>query len=660
MKRLVLCLTAGLFFCTSVHAQYSRYIIQFTNKSGTPYTLNNPQQFLSQRAIDRRLRYNILIDSTDLPVTPRFVDSVRLAGAVTILNVSRWLNSVTIQTTDAAALAKINSLPFVRSSAPISRRMDAGFEPKSRQKTVSDAATERTSVLTNNATTPADYYSYGASFNQVHIHNGEFLHNIGLRGDGMVIGMLDAGYYNYTGLRAFDSARLNGQVLGTWDFVAREQSVVEDDTHGMHCFSIIAANMPGQFVGTAPKASFYLYRTEDVGSEYPIEEHNWVVAAERVDSAGGDVISSSLGYTQFDDPAFNYTYAQMNGRTAISTKGAVMASRKGMLVVNSAGNEGNSAWKYISAPADADSILTVGAINTSGVPASFTSYGPTSDGRIKPDVTSVGVATVLQGANNVVSSGNGTSFSCPNMAGLSTCLWQGFTEFNHIKIINALRASGSIATAPNDRLGYGIPDVKKATLLLLNDYATASASLNNCTAAISWKSKDMSAMRYEIERRAPGETTFKKVGEIGGRGAVFANQEYTFPDALNNFPSGTFTYRIRQFVDTSVATLMSFYIDTLTLNVTSSCIASGAEPLVVFPNPARSNASIKVTLTTATSNLSIRMVDAIGRTVYLQQKSQPAGAQIYDIPAHRFAAGKYLISVYDGDRLVATKEFIKL
>jgi len=172
------------------------------------------------------------------------------------------------------------------------------------------------------------FYNYGQSFQQIHIHNGEFLHDIGLRGQSMIIGMLDAGYNNYTSLSAFDSVNANGQVLGVYDFVDHDNSVVEDNAHGMECFSIIAANIPGQFVGSGPKALFYLFRTEDVNSEYPIEEHNWVCGAERADSAGADVISSSLGYTTFDNAAFNHTYADMNGRTTMAAIGATIAARK--------------------------------------------------------------------------------------------------------------------------------------------------------------------------------------------------------------------------------------------------------------------------------------------------------------------------------------------
>ncbi len=388
MKKFFLCLVLITVVKIS-EAQFSRYIIQFKNKATSPFTLSDPVQFLSQRAIDRRTRYSIAIDSSDLPVTPRYIDSVRLAGAVTILNTSRWLNQVSIQASDAAALAKINSLPFVQTVAPIATKMNPGTTEISDKFTSGmksadcigvDVEFDPEPLQTFNTT--ADYFNYGLSYNQVHIHNGEFLHNIGLRGQTMVIGILDAGFFNYTGLKSFDSVNTNGQVLGTYDFVAKETNVTEDAAHGMQCFSVIAANIPGQFVGTAPKANFFLFRSEDANTEYPIEEHNWVCAAERLDSAGGDVISSSLGYNTFDNPVFNYTYADMNGNTTIAARGADMAAKKGVFVINSAGNEGGKSWKYIATPADGDSVMAVGAVNTSGSIAGFSSFGPSSDGQV--------------------------------------------------------------------------------------------------------------------------------------------------------------------------------------------------------------------------------------------------------------------------------------
>ncbi len=648
---------------TSVHSQTpTRYLIIFKNKGGASFSLNNPAVYLAVRSIERRTRYGIALDSTDLPVTPAYIDSIRNVPNVTVLNASKWLNQVSIQTTDPVnALNKINTFPFVVSATPLAARIISTNEIDKMGKF---GETSRQITPQNTSRVTADFYNYGLSSSQINIHNGQFLHNIGLRGQNMIIGMLDAGYQNYLTVKAFDSARANGQILGTYDFVDGETSVNEDNAHGMQCLSTIAANIPGQFVGTAPKALFYLFRTEESATEYPIEEHNWVCGAERVDSAGGDVISSSLGYYDFqglfNTPAYNHTYADMNGNTTMPAKGADFAAKKGILVVNAAGNEGTNAWRFIITPADGDSVLAVGAVNGSGAVASFSSYGPSSDGQVKPDVASVGVATVVQQPSNVIGTSNGTSFACPNIAGLTTCLWQGFPEFNNMKIINALRQSGSIATMPNDRIGYGIPDVKKALLQLTKDFSTASATTANCNSTLNWTSKDVAQMKYEIERKAPGETEFTKLAERFGTGTAISTHTYQYIDDLNNMPQGIFTYRIRQIIDTSASGLTADYIDTIFVNLTESCISATGNMVVVAPNPAINNASVRVTTADPVQNLQVRITDILGKTLTILTQSKGVGTTVISLPIAGLAKGKYFVSAYANGKLIGTRELLKL
>jgi len=654
-----------LWFAEGKTQSYSRYIIQFTNKAFTTYSFSNPALYLSQAAIDRRTRYNIALDSTDLPVTPRYLDSIQAAGAVTILNVSRWLNQVSIQTTDAAALAKIKSFSFVAQAAPIAARLSGtGSSGVQSLKSKARAAHKKKFFQPM-----ADYYSYGASFPQIHLHNGEFLHNLGLRGQTMSIGLLDGGFYHYTTLNAFDSVRLNNQVADVYDYVAKDGSVLEDDVHGMECFSIIAANLPGQFVGAAPKAGFLLYRTENSASEFPIEEHNWVCAAERVDSAGGDVLSSSLGYSDgMTDTLFNHSYAQLNGRTTIAARGAVLAARKGILVVNAAGNQGNETFHYLSTPADADSILAVGAVDTSKQAASFSSYGPTADGRVKPDVASVGVKTVFQTPSNTVGVGNGTSFACPNMAGLAACLWQGFREFNNIKIIEALRQAGSKATAPDNRVGYGIPDVKKAVLRLLQDFSTATINASgSCRHAVNWTSKDVNSMLYEIERRGAGETAYKKIGTVQGTGTSFATHQYQFTDSILNLSPGKVTYRIRQVIDTTAATLTAGYIDSVDIVYNSTCNVTATDPVPTLdalvqlrPNPASDKVSVLLSTVSPITKLVIRVFDNKGSLVSQLQTAKAGGQTTVAVPIQTLAKGQYYLSIFNGEKQLATATFMKL
>jgi serine protease AprX len=559
MKKIILLFVFIAAFSTNSFSQ-TRYVIRLKDKGASPYTFNNPAAFLTNRAIQRRTRYNIAIDSADLPVTPRYVDSIRLSGTVTILNTSKWLNQVAIQTTDAAALLKINSFPFVISTGAVGARMQ--FPGIAVNKKL-DAPNNF--PLPNSPTAPntvSDYYSYGQSFGQVHIHNGEFLHNRGFRGEGMQMAVTDAGFLNYLTLPTIVNARNNNQILGTWDFVANNASVNEDHPHGMQCLSTIAAEMPGTFVGTAPKTSFYLYRTEDAATEYPIEEQNWAAAAERADSLGVDVCSVSLGYTTFDNATYNHTYADMNGNITIISNAADIAAKKGMLIVVAAGNEGSGSWHYISAPADADSVMAVGAVNTSGVVGGFSSYGPSSDGQVKPSVAAVGVGAVIANTSTGQPGfGNGTSFACPNMAGLSTCLWQAFPEVNNISIITTLQQSANRATNPDSRTGYGIPDMKKAFVMLIKQLYSQQIAITNCKTNVQFTAKTDSVISIAMERKLTADADYITINTFISTGA-FTARNFTYNDDLSNVTSTIIKYRLKM----TIAADTSFYLDSAQLS----------------------------------------------------------------------------------------------
>ena len=563
MKKYLPLLIIAILFCSSSHAQFTRYIVRLKDKGTNPFSLSNPSQYLTARAIQRRTRYGIAIDSTDLPITPRYIDSIRLAGTVTILNSSKWLNQVAIQTSDAAALAKINAFPFVISAAPIGARMQPNEQPVNKQldAPITTGPGDPTPQIVN------DYYNYGQSFGQVHLHNGEFLHNRGFRGQGMQMAILDAGFYHYLSLPTFDSVRNNGQVLGTWDFVTGDASVDEDHPHGMNCFSIIAANMPGTFIGTAPKASFYLYRTEDVNTEYPIEEQNWAAGIERADSLGIDISSTSLGYNQFDNATFNHTYADLNGHTTLIAKAANLAARKGIIVVVAAGNEGNSAWHYIITPADADSAMAIGAVNTSGVVGSFSSYGPNSSGQIEPSVSAVGVnAIIANTTNGQPTTGNGTSFACPNMAGLTTCLWQAFPEVNNMSIIRNLQMASNRFNNPDNRTGYGIPNMKKAFVQLIKQLYTQQITLAGCSTTLQWTAKADSVITIFVERKLPTDINYIVINTQSSTGAFMA-RNFSYVDNLTGIPNGLIKYRLRM----DIAADSSFYLDSATVNHNQNC-----------------------------------------------------------------------------------------
>jgi hypothetical protein len=666
MKKIfLLCLLSSLVL-SDASAQFTRYIVKFKNKGGTPFTIANPSAYLTQRAIDRRTRYGIAIDSTDLPVTPSYITQVRNVPGVTILNVSKWLNSVSIQTSDANAINTINALPFVQAVNPIAARNELSGWVRIDKFRLENIPVEDPELTSRTA---ADFFNYGtASYNEIHLHNGEFLHNIGLRGQGMNIAVLDAGFLNYTTLRSFDSVNRNGQILSTWDFVAREQSVVEDHVHGMQVLSTIAGNIPGQFIGKAPKANFHLFRTEEDATEYPIEEHNWVCGAERADSLGSDVITSSLGYTTFDNPVFDHTYSQMNGNTTMAAIGADLAAKKGMLEFIAIGNDGGNSWNFLSTPSDADSVVAVGAVSASGAVGNFSSYGPSSDGQVKPDIASVGVSALVQTTFNTIGNANGTSFATPNMAGLGTCLWQGFPEYNNMKIIKALQLSGSKATNPDNRVGYGIPNMKLAFSILLAEYATSASSVTGCRVNITWNTKDVGAMKFEIERKAPAETGFTKIGELAAQaGSLLATHSYQFNNDLTSGSQGLYAYRIRQILDTAAASFYAAYIDTTTINISSACIVTGTtnpDPnkikVSIQPNPAAGSiANLVVETPYAITDMPVIVYNSTGEKVYQLKESKGTGKKNIQLNIAAFPKGIYYIRVLKGEQLVGVAEMIR-
>ena len=463
----ILCCCVVLFS----KAQSTRHIVEFTDKKGTQFSLGNPSAYLSAKSIARRTKQKISIDSTDLPLSKTYLDSIAAVPNVVIRNQSKWLNQILIITSDASALAKINSFPFVKSVkaiAPVARSTEDIIAKKKDQ--TYELGNELLSRMNNGSKTEGvNDIQYGGTFNQIHIHEGEYLHNLGFTGDGITIAVLDAGFQAYKTNPALDSMRLQGRVLGEWDYVMNEASVNEDYVHGAYCLSIIAANRPGSIVGSAPHASFWLLRTEDVYSEYPVEEQYWIAAAEFADSAGTDMISTSLGYNIFDDPSYNHTYPERNGNTTMITRAADFAAKKGIIVTASAGNDGQRTddYKFVSCPADADSVLTVGAVNGAGTIAAFSCWGPNSAGKVKPNVVSVGQGTILANTIGNPIGGNGTSYANPNMAGLVACLWQAFPEFTNMEIIDAVQHSADRFLTPDERYGYGIPNFRIAYNQLL-------------------------------------------------------------------------------------------------------------------------------------------------------------------------------------------------
>jgi hypothetical protein len=442
------------FSVVAQNVKHDIFMVSLTDKNNNPFSVFHPQDYLSMRALERREMQQISIDERDLPVNPDYIAKIEALGGVIVLK-SKWLNAVSVYIPDSIKKTKIDNLPFVMDVMPLGFRK----EPKEYR------------IL---AHFPYEKYNeqdnyYGLTLNQVAMLSGHVLHGMGFAGEGKRVAIFDGGFTSVYRMPAFDSLYANNRILGTRDFVEGDEFVYEASSHGTNVLSCMAANLPYLVMGTAPSASYYLFKTEDVGSEFRIEEFNWLVAAEHADSLGVDVINSSLGYTTFNDADMNYKYEDLNGRTGICTRGADIAVEKGMLVVNSAGNEGDGSWKYIGTPADGVNVISVGAVRANGSRASFSSFGPTPDGRIKPNVSAQGNRASVAGMKGyAVTQTDGTSFSSPIMAGMVTTLWSAFPERSNWDIKDAIEAAGNQTMQPDSSLGYGIPDFFRAYLSLMD------------------------------------------------------------------------------------------------------------------------------------------------------------------------------------------------
>lgn len=438
----------------------------FKNKPQASTYLSNPTSMLTQRSIDRRTRQQIALDEKDVPIDATYYNQVKNASGITVLAKSKWLNAVHVRGTQSdinalkSTFSSVNQIEFANKS--LNAKSSTRFVP----------AKEKIGYQNKFASIKADF-NYGVATDQVTMIKADFLHKQGFTGDGMYMAVIDAGFPNVNTLEAFKRLRDNNKILGGYDFVNRSTNFYSGHYHGTHVLSDIAGYIENEFVGTAPDASFYLFITEDAANESPLEESLWVEAAERADSLGIDVVNTSLSYSTFDNANYNYTYAEMDGKTAFITRGAEIGVSRGIIFVNSAGNSGNSAWKYISAPADAPSVFTVGAVNASGTIASFSSYGPTSDGRVKPDVLAHGQNVyVVNYQNGSTITTNGTSFSSPVLAGAVASFWQAFPSLTNTEVMQKIRESADRYNNPTGQYGYGIPNFEKTYATLSNENIT--------------------------------------------------------------------------------------------------------------------------------------------------------------------------------------------
>lgn len=453
-----------LFLQSAAFAQNARYFIEFIDKRNSPYSVDRPLEFLSQRSVNRRVQQRIAVMKKDLPVNPAYLQAVRSAGA-RVWYTSRWMNGALIEA-DPAALGRVRQLPFVRTQSveeKVTEMLQTGPSHTGTQQVEKSAEGHQIFQTTN---PPA----YGAASPQLNMLEVNTMHSLDYTGKNIHIAVLDGGFRNADQLPFFRHLISENRILGTYDFVNKEKSVFEDEAHGMQVLSAIGAFQPGELVGPAYGSAFWLLRTEDSSGEYRVEEVNWLIAAEFADSVGVDILHSSLGYNLFDDHSMDYNQRQMDGETALVTKAADMAAATGMLVVVSAGNEGDDPWRTISAPADADSVLAVGAVDARGFRVPFSSIGPSADGRVKPDIAAMGQGTVVGEPDGSIGTSSGTSFAAPLVTGLAAGLWQAFPQLTNMEVISYLKRSGSQSTRPDSLLGYGIPNFSKALELANRDY----------------------------------------------------------------------------------------------------------------------------------------------------------------------------------------------
>ena len=453
MKQIILGIALALGMASAKGQQDTlKYRVCLTDKAATEYRLDKPEAYLSAKAIERRVRQGLSVDSTDLPVCAEYINEIRRTG-VRILLTGKWENFVTVSCNDTTVMERIATLPFVRSVEKVWTR-PAGNKRGDGQR---DSLTNRPDSFPNRY--------YGAGEAQIRLSRGDRLHEAGFRGEGMTIAVIDAGYHNADRITAL----ANAKVLGTRDFVNASEDIYAEQKHGMGVWSCMAMNRPGIMVGTAPEASYWLLRSEDDYSEHLVEQDQWAAAVEFADSVGVDVINTSLGYYTFDDATKNYTYRQLDGHYALMSRQASHIADKGMVLVCSAGNSGDDSWKKITPPADAENVLTVGAVNKDGVLAAFSSVGNTADNRIKPDVVAVGYKADIMGTDGNLTTANGTSFASPILCGMVACLWQACPTLTAKQLIDLVRRSGDRADWPDNIYGYGVPDMWKAYRMYLEE-----------------------------------------------------------------------------------------------------------------------------------------------------------------------------------------------
>ncbi len=458
MKKLYFFTLCLLSFCG--YSQEDAWVY-FNDKPNALAQLNTPSDFLTQRALDRRTNQGIALNENDVPIHQPYIDGITAANGITVLAKSKWLNCLHVQ----GSVDDINALtllPYVNNV----QFADTSLNSKKPTPRTITPVNKQMDVLTN--------FNYGNSANQIQMLNGHLLHQANYTGTGMIIAVLDSGFINVNSTAPFQRLFDNNLILGGYNFVSRDTNVYSLHNHGTMTLSCMGGYVDGELVGTAPDAQYYLFVTEDVTQESPVEESYWVEAAEEADRLGTDVISTSLGYYQFDNPNYGHYYPEFTGNAAFASKGANIAFSKGIVVVASAGNSGTSAepYNHIAVPAEALNVIAVGAVKADETYAAFSSVGPSFDGRIKPDLMAKGQSATVANTSGTIQAASGTSFSCPILAGMITSFWGAVPNLTNQQIVDFVKQSADRFANPTNQYGYGIPDFQSAldmALLSVND-----------------------------------------------------------------------------------------------------------------------------------------------------------------------------------------------
>lgn len=502
MKRTIITLLL-LLFLIYVQAHESNQSYKFrlylNEKGNSEYNINEPERFLSPQSIERKRRQNISIDERDLPISNDYFNLIAVAGGKVISH-SKWFSTMVIQLNDSSQIDSFTNLSFVDSAKYIWRGTDRINKQIARPRLQSVPPIEIVNIDSINGKAEA----------QFELHNAKNIYKAGYLGNGINIGVIDAGFTNVDVIPYFATSN-----IVTYKSFVPSGEVLMDSDHGTRVFSTISAFVPGQMMGSAPNANFYLLHSEDVSSEFPVEEDYWVRAVEFADSVGVDVINSSLGYNSFDDNNLNYTHDVLDGRSSIMSLAADMAFDKGMIVVTSAGNEGNKSWQKISVPGDAAKALTVGAVSSSGEIASFSSRGYTADNRLKPDVVSVGQGTITIDMNGKIGKANGTSFSSPFMAGLVSALWSINPDLDRGELLDIIRESSNRFHNPDSVYGNGVVDIDLAMSKVLNSISSFEDRYEDDTYTVVKVDDEYIDIQIKDDKYRSGEYFFNIIDESG-------------------------------------------------------------------------------------------------------------------------------------------------